>query len=148
MINDLYTLGWASVHVRYSSILCASSPVDLRYISSVTVPCPLVVRFRRYICVSPPLASGTRPLHLRFVRSTSGCCPVVTRVYRTYMETQRTATEDVTDEYRTEQTPTGCLSPFYPVESFEHVQNLPPDRTGTNGHHRTSNVSTERVTDD
>ena len=78
----------------------------MRYISGVSVPCPLVVWFRRYLCVSPPLASGTRPLHLRFVRSTPGSCPVVTRVYRTSTETQRTATEDERDEYRTERPPT------------------------------------------
>ena len=49
-------------------------------------------------------------------------------------------------EFRTNRTETdsdrtsnGRLCPFCPVESFEHVQNFPPDRTDINGHHRTRN---------
>ena len=42
----------------------------------------------------------------------------------------------VTDSDRTSN---GRLCPFCPVESFEHVQNLPPDGTDINGHHRTRN---------
>ena len=50
----------------------------------------------------------------------------------------------VTDSDRTSN---GCLSPFCPVESFEHVQNLAPDGTDINGHHRTRNGFTGLETD-
>ena len=42
----------------------------------------------------------------------------------------------VTDSYRTSN---GCLSPFCPVESFEHVQNFRTDGTDTTGYHRAGN---------
>ena len=52
----------------------------------------------------------------------------------------RISTGDVTHEFRTNRTVTysdrtsnGRLSPFCPVESFEHVQNFPPDRTDITG---------------
>ena len=140
--------------VRFMCLISGRCSVHLRCIRSVSVS-RTVSSVHLYLCVSSPLASGTRPLHLRFVRSTSGSCPVVTRVYRTPTKPQRTATEDVTDENRTEWTPTDTLStcngnliPFCPVKSFEHAQNLPTDRTDTNGHHRTSKVFTRRVTGD
>ena len=50
----------------------------------------------------------------------------------------------VTDSDRTSN---GCLYPFCPVESFEHVQNFPPDGTDINGHHRTRNGFTGLETD-
>ena len=51
--------------------------LHLRSMFGTSVPCPLFVRVRRYLCVSPPLASGTRPLPLPpfcpfHVRSLSG----------------------------------------------------------------------------
>ena len=46
-----------------------------------------------------------------------------------------------------DRTSNGCLSPFCPVVSFEHVQNFPPDRTDINGHHRTGNGFTGLETD-
>ena len=64
------------------------------------------------------------------------------------------STGDVTHEFRTNRivtdsyrTSNGRLSPFCPVESFEHVQNFPPDRTDINGHHRTRNGFTGLETD-
>ena len=101
MTNEFFLSGGPP----FMSVLCASSPVDFRYISGVSVPCPLVVRFRRYLCVVPPLASGTRPLHHHFLSSTSGSCPVMIRVYRTSRKTQPTATEDLTDGYQIERAP-------------------------------------------
>ena len=66
----------------------------------------------------------------------------------------RISTGDVTHEFRTNRivtdsdlTSNGRLSPFCPVESFEHVQNLPPDRSDINGHHRTRNGFTGLETD-
>ena len=60
------------------------------------------------------------------------------------MDKNRISTGDVTHEFRTnrtvtdsDRTPNGRLCPFCPVESFEHVQNSPPDGTDINGHHRT-----------
>ena len=50
----------------------------------------------------------------------------------------------VTDSDRTSN---GRLCPFCPVESFEHVQNFPPDGTDINGHHRTRNGFTGLETD-
>ena len=52
----------------------------------------------------------------------------------------------VTDSVRTSN---GRLCPFCPVEteSFEHVQNFPPDGTDINGHHRTRNGFTGIETD-
>ena len=50
----------------------------------------------------------------------------------------------VTDSDRTSN---GRLCPFCPVESFEHVQNFPPDGTEINGHHRTRNGFTGLETD-
>ena len=50
----------------------------------------------------------------------------------------------VTDSDRTSN---GRLYPFCPVESFEHVQNFPPDGTDMNGHHRTRNGFTGLETD-
>ena len=48
----------------------------------------------------------------------------------------RISTGDVTHEFRTNRmvtdsnrTSNGSLCPFCPVESFEHVQNFPPDGT-------------------
>ena len=79
--------GRCSVHFR-----CIRSVSVCRTVSSVSM------RFSS-------VGISTRPLHLRFVRPTSGSCPIMTRVYRTSTETQRTATEDATDEYRTERTP-------------------------------------------
>ena len=38
-----------------------------------------------------------------------------------------------------DRTSNGRPSPFCPVESFEHVQNFPPDRTDINGHYLTRN---------
>ena len=53
---------------------------------------------------------------------------------------------DVTHEFRTNRmvtdsdcTSNGRLCPFCSVESFEHVQNFPPDGTDINGHHRIRN---------
>ena len=46
-----------------------------------------------------------------------------------------------------DSTSNGRLSPFCPVESFEHVQNFPPDRMDINGHHRTRNGFTGLETD-
>ena len=55
---------------------------------------------------------------------------------RTLTDKNRISTGDVTHEFRTNRivtdsyrTSNGRLSPFCPVESFEHVQNFPPDRT-------------------
>ena len=70
------------------------------------------------------------------------------------MDKNRISTGDVTHEFRTNRivtdsyrTSNGRLSPFCPVESFEHVQNFPPDRTDINGHHRTRNGFTGLETD-
>ena len=72
----------------------------------------------------------------------------------TLTDKNRISTGDVTHEFRTNRTVTdsyrtsnGRLSPFCPVESFEHVQNFPPDRTDINGHHRTRNGFTGLETD-
>ena len=46
-----------------------------------------------------------------------------------------------------DRTSNGRLCPFCPVESFEHVQNFPPDGTDINGHHRTRNGFTGLETD-
>ena len=50
----------------------------------------------------------------------------------------------VTDGDRTSN---GRLCLFCPGESFEHVQNFPPDGTDINGHHRTRNGFTGLETD-
>ena len=50
----------------------------------------------------------------------------------------------VTDSHRTSN---GCLCPFCPVESFEHVQNFPPYGMDINRHHRTRNGFTGLETD-
>ena len=70
------------------------------------------------------------------------------------MDKNRISTGDAMHEFRTnhivtdsDSTSNGCLSPFCPVESFEHVQNFPPDRTDIDGHHRTRNGFTGLETD-
>ena len=70
------------------------------------------------------------------------------------MDKNRISTGDETHEFRTNHmvmdsdcTSNGCLCPFYLVESFEHVQNFPPDGTDINGHHRTRNGFTGLETD-
>ena len=72
----------------------------------------------------------------------------------TLTDKNRISTGDVTHEFRTnsmvmdsDRTSNGRLCPFCPVESFEHVQNFPPDRTDINGHHRTRNGFTRLETD-
>ena len=50
----------------------------------------------------------------------------------------------VTDSERTSN---GRLCPFCAVESFEHVQNFPPDGTDINGRQRTRNRFTRLETD-
>ena len=64
------------------------------------------------------------------------------------------STGDVMHEFRTnrmvtdsDRTSNGRLCPFCPVESFEHVQNFPPDGTDINGHHWTRNRFTGLETD-
>ena len=56
------------------------------------------------------------------------------------MDKNQISIGDVTHEFRTNRivtdsdcTSNGRLSPFCPVESFEHVQNFPPDRTDSTG---------------
>ena len=75
-------------------------------------------------------------------------------IHRTLTDKNRISTGDVTHEFRTnrivtdsDRTSNGRLSPFCPVESFEHVQNFPPDRPDINGHYRTRNGFTELETD-
>ena len=53
----------------------------------------------------------------------------------------------VTDSDDIYDTSNGRICPFCPVESFEHVQNFPPDRTDIKGHHRTRNGFTGLETD-
>ena len=59
---------------------------------------------------------------------------------RTLTDKKRMSTGDVTHEFRTnrmvtdsDRTSNGRLCPFYPMESFEHVQNFPPDGTDITG---------------
>ena len=70
------------------------------------------------------------------------------------MDKNRISTGDETHQYRTnrkvtdsDSTSNGCLCPFCPVESFEHVQNFPSDGTDINGHRRTRNGFTRLETD-
>ena len=72
----------------------------------------------------------------------------------TLTDKNRISTGDVTHEFRinrmvtdSDRTSNGRLCPFCPVESFEHVQNFPPDVTDINGHHRTRNGFTGLETD-
>ena len=46
-----------------------------------------------------------------------------------------------------DRTSNGRLCPLCPLESFEHVQNFPPDGTDINRHHRTRNGFAELETD-
>ena len=74
--------------------------------------------------------------------------------HRTSTDKNQISTGDVTHEFQTngmvmdsDRTSNGRLCPFCPVESFEHVQNFPPDGTDINGHHRTRNRFTGLETD-
>ena len=70
------------------------------------------------------------------------------------MDKNRISTGDVKQEFRTnhmvtdsDRTSNERLCPFCPVESFEYVQNFPPDGTDINGHRRTRNGFTRLETD-
>ena len=74
--------------------------------------------------------------------------------HRTLTDKSWISTGDVTHEFRTnrmvtdsDRTSNGRLCPFCLVESFEHVQNFPPDGTDINGYHRTRNGFTGLETD-
>ena len=86
---------------------------------------------------------------MRFIRSIRGSRPVVVRSWFSLTgretETYRTANAHVPDKtygkritnvYETDTFYVSC--PFCPVKSFEHVQNLPPDKTDATGYHRIS----------
>ncbi|KAH3725202.1 hypothetical protein DPMN_051037 [Dreissena polymorpha] len=76
------------------------------------------------------------------LRLHEGSCPVVDQDNRTLTDINRIRTGDVMHEFRTNSkltyedcTHNGGLCPFYPLENFEHAQNVPTER---NGYHRTS----------
>ena len=72
--------------ILYCPVCLRSFPLVVRFMRFISGRCsvhlpvyPFHVRYPYgvvsiYICVSPPLASCTRPLHLRFVCFTSGSC--------------------------------------------------------------------------
>ena len=73
---------------------------------------------------------------LRCIRCKSGRCPVKVKDHRSLTDIYRISTGNVTHEFQTnsivtdiDRTSNGCLSPFCPVESFEHVQNFRTDGT-------------------
>ena len=70
------------------------------------------------------------------------------------MDKKRISTGDVTHKFRINRMVTdsdcssnGRLCPFCAVESFEHVQNFPPDGTDINRHQWTKNGFTRLETD-
>ena len=106
--------------------------------------------------------SGTRPFNRRY---SSGelrhvyltvICPVVDRSQVRSNGHQRIHTGYLQDAERTRtgQTAYKRTSNVHPPDifirwrPFEHVQNLPTDKTGQNGHHLTRNAFTARGTDE
>ena len=110
---------------------------------------PFLTRYLNVLCVPYQelvrLTCGTRPGNSVLTVT----CPVVDRSQVRSNGHQRIHTGYLQDAERTrtgqtayKRTSNGHHYPVASVRSFEHVQNLPTDKTGQNGHHLTRNAFT------
>ena len=106
------------------SVLCIPCPFDMRYSSIFTLTCPVVDR-------SQLRSNGHQRTHTGYLQDAER-----TRIRQTaYQPTSNGLHWNLYHVY-----------PVASVQSFKHVQNLPTDKAGQNGHQLTWNAFTTRGT--
>ena len=110
---------------RFASVICVSCPFIMRYMYSsvLTITCPEV----------NPSKTQVERTSTDTYRIPIGCLTHENRTNRILTHKKRASTEH--------------LYPVVSVRSFEHVENLPTDKTGQNGYNLTRNAFTARGTD-
>ena len=115
-INVIVLISWTPV--SHGSVICVSCPFNKRYSSVLTITCPEVDRS----------TSQAERVSTDTSRIPTGCLTNENRTNRILTHKKRSSTEN--------------LYPVASVRSFEHVQNLPTDKTGQNGYYLTWNAFT------
>ena len=134
-------ISWTTVsHPLFELLLRSLSgtrPFNMRYSSGE-------LRFNRYMSCSWPFATKILSCLVSGRTDINGYIPDTYRMPNAREPDKPHTNAQVTFIHRTS---TGHLYPVASVRSFEHVQNLPTDKTGQNGHHLTRNAFTAWGTD-